>query len=63
MGDEAHTAARHRRRAEKLRAIADDEACSPITRESLIRMAEDCERIAENLQSIDRANRGPKPKA
>jgi hypothetical protein len=63
MGDEAHTAARHRGRAEQLRAIAEDEACPPKTRETLTRMIEDYERMAENLEAIDRANRGRSSKS
>jgi hypothetical protein len=62
MGEEARAAARHRRRAQNLRVIANDQACPPKTRESLMRMAEDCERIAENLEAIDRMDNGSSPK-
>lgn len=56
MSEELDTANRYRQRAEELRIIAQDES-STDTRSTLWRIAEDYDRMAETLESIDRSNK------
>jgi hypothetical protein len=59
MSEETNTALRYRRHAEELRVIAEHER-EPTTRDALMRIAEDYERMAGTLEAIDRTNKAMK---
>jgi hypothetical protein len=59
MSEESATAARYREHAEELRVIAEHER-EPKTRDALLRIAEDYERMAGTLDAIDRTNKAMK---
>jgi hypothetical protein len=56
MSEEANTALRYRQHAEELRAIAQSEG-EPKTKDTLLRIAEDYDRMAGTLDAIDRTNK------
>lgn len=57
MSYEVQSAKRYREQAEELRAIAGRDDGGK-TRDKLLDIAADYERIATNLEAIDRSNRG-----
>jgi hypothetical protein len=62
MSEEANTARRYRAHAEELRAIADGER-EANTKDTLLRIAEDYERMAGTLDAIDRTNKAMKKRS
>lgn len=56
MSVDLDTASRYRQHAEELRMIAA-EAVSPDIRRTLVRIAEDYERMAISLEAIDKTNK------
>jgi len=55
MAEELETAQRFRLRAEEVRTIAE-EARDKVVKDSLLKVAEDYERMAESLTAIDESN-------
>jgi predicted kinase len=56
VSEELEAAQRYRMHAEELRAIAAD-SHDPKNRDVLLQIAQDYDRMAESLQSIDRTNK------
>jgi hypothetical protein len=59
MSEEADTALRYRQNAEELRVIAEGER-DPNTKDALLGIATDYERMAATLEAIDRTNKAMK---
>ena len=55
MTDEIETAARYRLHAKELRILAADETARTI-QQPLLKLAEDYEHLADELEAIDRTN-------